>query len=392
MKLSLTIKILTVVLIAVFSSHAVALTTSPAVEITILSSSLGKDGDKFPEDLVKFWNGIPIEQGSKTIDIIPKLKLLRIDLADEKEFVFPKSDSIFDSLRKPDPRITLKKAHDFLNQSKLNKDFSAESSIDSNQKETIKNKFHTEIPTLFEVTKAGTLGNNQFKSVADLLVALKKQLSQDISTGSAIKYLIFYNLDNEVVKDLPAASSPVTPKAPAPVTANIEAKKDVPNSEVKKDVSVASLASIDSQEHVKQAMMYVTLAKANPTTHIENIKNALAEFDVAVKQEESQGRCFAKAHMDRGLAYWLDKKLNLAEKDLVKASECDAKDPIIFYNLASYYSATNKADLALDPLNKALDLGFKDCDILRTDSDLNNLRKMSEFKRALEQHSLFCLK
>ena len=94
MKLSLTIKILTVVLIAVFSSHAVALTTSPAVEITILSSSLGKEGDKFPEELVKFWNGIPMDQDSKTIDIIPKIKLIRIDLVDEKEFVFPTSFSI----------------------------------------------------------------------------------------------------------------------------------------------------------------------------------------------------------------------------------------------------------------------------------------------------------
>ena len=176
---------------------------------------------------------------------------------------------------------------------------------------------------------------------------------------------------------------------------SVETPPTLPVEPVEKVVPVAPVpttTSLDSQEHIKQAMMYVTLAKANPTTSTENIKNALAEFDVAVKQEETQGHCFAKAYMNRGLAYWLDKKLNLAEKDLVKASECDAKDPIIFYNLASYYSATNKADLALDPLNKALDLGFKDCDILRKDSDLNNLRKMPEFKRALEQHSLFCLK
>ncbi|RIZ71231.1 MAG: hypothetical protein D0530_05025, partial [Methylococcales bacterium] len=43
--------------------------------------------------------------------------------------------------------------------------------------------------------------------------------------------------------------------------------------------SVPTTTSIDSQEHIKQAMIYVTLAKANPTTSTENIKNALAEFD-----------------------------------------------------------------------------------------------------------------
>jgi hypothetical protein len=174
------------------------------------------------------------------------------------------------------------------------------------------------------------------------------------------------------------------PVAPAPVAA--------PVIEPEPAEPVSTTPSLETQQHVKQAMMFVSLAKANPTTRGENIKNALAEFDVTVKQEEAQGRCFATAYMNRGIAYWLDKKLNLAEKDLVKASECDAKNPVIFYNLTSYYSAINKADLALDPLNKALDLGFKDCDILRKDPDLKNLRKMDEFKRALEQHSLFCLK
>jgi hypothetical protein len=183
----------------------------------------------------------------------------------------------------------------------------------------------------------------------------------------------------------PVATAPVAPPViePEPVALPVETKPAEP---------VSTTPSLETQQHVKQAMMFVSLAKANPTTRSENIKNALAEFDVAVKQEEVQGRCFATAYMNRGLAYWLDKKLNLAEKDLVKASECDAKNPVIFYNLTSYYSAINKADLALDPLNKALDLGFKDCDILRKDPDLKNLRKMDEFKRALEQHSLFCLK
>jgi hypothetical protein len=157
-------------------------------------------------------------------------------------------------------------------------------------------------------------------------------------------------------------------------------------------VAVPVGPSLETQQHVKQAIVFVSLAKANPNTRSENLKNALAEFDVAVKQEEAQGRCFAIAYMNRGIAYWLDKKLNLAEKDLIKASECDDKNPLIFYNLTSYYSAINKADLALGPLNKALDLGFKDCDILRTDSDLKSLRNMNEFRRALEQHSLFCLK
>lgn len=154
---------------------------------------------------------------------------------------------------------------------------------------------------------------------------------------------------------------------------------------------VAPGPSLETQQHVKQGMMFVSLAKQSPKTRSENIKNALVEFDAAVKQEEAKGRCFASAYMNRGIAYWQDKKLNLAEKDLLKASECDDKDSVIFYNLASYYSAINKTDLALEPLDKALSLGFNDCEILRKDSDLKNLRKQEDFRRTLEKHQLFCL-
>lgn len=195
----------------------------------------------------------------------------------------------------------------------------------------------------------------------------------------------------EMVEAPPPVIPPPAPVAPVPVAAAPIIEPIVPPVETKPAEPVSTEPSLETQQHVKQAMMFVSLAKANSATRGENIKNALAEFDVAVKQEENQGRCFATAYMNRGIAYWLDKKLNLAEKDLIKASECDAKNPVIFYNLTSYYSAINKADLALDPLNKALVLGFKDCDILRKDPDLKNLRKMDEFKHTLEQHSLFCL-
>lgn len=185
--------------------------------------------------------------------------------------------------------------------------------------------------------------------------------------------------------ELPAAVAPkpepVVEPAPAPVPEPAPAARPEPTG-----------PSLETQQHVKQGMMFVSLAKQNPKTRSENIKNALIEFDHAVKQEEQEGRCYASGYMNRGIAYWQDKKLNLAEKDLVKASECDPNDPITFYNLASYYSATNKADLAIAPLDQALELGFKDCDVLRKDSDLNNLRKLEEFRQTLEKHQLFCIR
>lgn len=177
--------------------------------------------------------------------------------------------------------------------------------------------------------------------------------------------------------ELPPAVAPKPQPAPEPAL--------VP-------VPKATGPSLETQQHVKQGMMFVSLAKQNPKNRSENIKNALIEFDHAVKQEEQEGRCYASGYMNRGIAYWQDKKLNLAEKDLLKASECEPNNAIIFYNLASYYSAINKSDLAIAPLDQALKLGFKDCDVLRKDSDLNNLRKLVEFRQTLEQHQLFCIR
>lgn len=150
--------------------------------------------------------------------------------------------------------------------------------------------------------------------------------------------------------------------------------------------------SVEPQQHIKQGMTYVSLAKLNPKTRTENIKNALIEFDIAVKQEEAKKHCPDNAYMNRGLAYWVDNKPNLAEIDLVKAKNCNGKDPNVYYNLAAYYAAVNKTDLALEPMSKAFELGFDDCEMLRKDSDLKKLRKQKDFIRILEKYKLFCFK
>lgn len=150
--------------------------------------------------------------------------------------------------------------------------------------------------------------------------------------------------------------------------------------------------TLETQQHIKQGMMFVALAKGSPKTRGENLQNALVEFNLAIKQEDDAGRCFATGYMNRGITYWQDNKMNLAEKDLIKATECDEENAVAFYNLATYYATIKKLDLALEPLDKALELGFSDCDVLRKDPDLANLRNKGDFRHILEKHKLFCLK
>ncbi|MDO9105801.1 MAG: tetratricopeptide repeat protein [Methylovulum sp.] len=173
------------------------------------------------------------------------------------------------------------------------------------------------------------------------------------------------------------SSEPVTPSKPEPVTPS----KPDPNN-----------PSLEAKQYLKHGMDIIALAKQSSKFRSENIRNALNEFNKAAKQEESQGRCYGSAYMNRGLAYLLDNRPNLAEKDLIKASECDARNSAVFYNLAAYYSVVKKTDLAIEALDKALTLGFDNCDVLRRDTDLRNLSRLDDFRRTLEKHRLFCLR
>jgi len=148
----------------------------------------------------------------------------------------------------------------------------------------------------------------------------------------------------------------------------------------------------EAKLHLQQGMTYVTIAKANPATAKENYSNALIEFNNAIDDYPN----YAEAYSNRGALYMQQKKYNKAEKDLSKADNLKPKDPIIQYNLAALYSIQKKNDLALEALNKALELGFNNYDALRprgkgSDPDLRNLRKDPGYKEILEKHKVFIL-
>lgn len=170
---------------------------TPIPEITILTSALGKDGEKFPSELTKLWQPILINVNSNSVEIAPNIKLFRIDLPEEKEFVIPSSNSLLDSFIKPDPRVSLKKAYNYLEQSKINGDFSNSQPINEIQLQANKEMHSKEISLSFEIvsTKSSALASNQFSSITELLPALKKQIEKDnVADVASLKYAIFYKL------------------------------------------------------------------------------------------------------------------------------------------------------------------------------------------------------
>lgn len=65
--------------------------------------------------------------------------------------------------------------------------------------------------------------------------------------------------------------------------------------------------------------------------------------------------------------------------DVLLARLCP-HDPVVHYNLACSYSLTEQFDHAVDELDRAINLGYRDFRWLARDPDLRNLRKHPLFK------------
>jgi tetratricopeptide (TPR) repeat protein len=135
-------------------------------------------------------------------------------------------------------------------------------------------------------------------------------------------------------------------------------------------------SSLRAEQHLNQG---VTFAK------MKDYDNAVTEFTRALEHDGASSIAYA----NRGVAYMQQRKFNKALDDLKKAEELNPKDRMVFYNQVAVFSVQNQRDRALDALDRALALGFNDYDALRSDPDLENVRKDPEFRKVLERHKVF---
>jgi tetratricopeptide (TPR) repeat protein len=113
-------------------------------------------------------------------------------------------------------------------------------------------------------------------------------------------------------------------------------------------------------------------------------ERAIGEFSAAIEKYPK----YVMAYNDRAAAFIRQKKFDKAKDDLTKALEIDPHNSATYYNTAALHALQKQSSPALEYLDKALVLGFKDYDLLRTDPDLNNIRKTPEFRKILERHGV----
>ncbi len=172
----------------------------------------------------------------------------------------------------------------------------------------------------------------------------------------------------------PSSQSPSSSTQPGGTVAVDEAKKQ------------------EASRHIQEGFRWIALAKNsgdNKAAFNESMDNAINEYTKSIEIDSGDEKLKGKAHEHRGTAYMVINKRNKAEEDLKKAAELLPDSFSVYYNLACLYSLENKIDLALDSLDKALENGFQEYDLLRGDSELKNLRKSPEFKKVLDKHKVF---
>jgi tetratricopeptide (TPR) repeat protein len=133
---------------------------------------------------------------------------------------------------------------------------------------------------------------------------------------------------------------------------------------------------LEAQVNLQQGMQYASG---------KDYENAIKEFTLSIEKYPN----YATAYSNRAVAYMQQKKYNKAQEDLDKAVGINPDDPLIHYNITALRSLTDKLDIALDSLDKCLELGFNDVDSLRNDPDLKNLRKHPEYRKILDKHKIF---
>ena len=104
---------------------------------------------------------------------------------------------------------------------------------------------------------------------------------------------------------------------------------------------------------------------------------ALSIFDYPQRQP---GHEQAKAEFIAAVKASDPYKMRLA---CLKGTELFPEDPVWRYNLACSYSRSGKADSALDALEKAIRMGFRDSELIKKDSDFKFLSNTERFAELL---------
>ena len=109
---------------------------------------------------------------------------------------------------------------------------------------------------------------------------------------------------------------------------------------------------------------------------------AIAEFEKALSIQPQ----FAAAQYNLALAYAAGKQYDEALKAFKKVVMLQPGDPTIYYNIAAMNALQNNVKEAIEWLKKAIDQGYQNWEMIKTDKDLQNIRNSEDYRKLIKDH------
>ena len=86
------------------------------------------------------------------------------------------------------------------------------------------------------------------------------------------------------------------------------------------------------------------------------------------------------------MAYAADRQYDQALTAFKKLIELDPDNAGIYYNIAVLYALQNKVPDSIAWLKQAIDKGYRNWELIKTDKDLANIRNSEDYKQLVKGH------
>ncbi len=165
------------------------------------------------------------------------------------------------------------------------------------------------------------------------------------------------------------------------------------DAEAKKNLEIARKSkerTVKLNQAITKLKDMLKVEPRNPALHIKlgdlyrvkgEIDNAIEQYKNALSIEPRSIEVFNKM----AIAYASRGEYNLALSSLKEIIEFRPDNAAGYYNIACIYARQNKKDEAISWLKKAIDRGFNNWVLIRTDPDLENIRRTSYYKELVER-------
>lgn len=126
------------------------------------------------------------------------------------------------------------------------------------------------------------------------------------------------------------------------------------------------------------AMAYQSLGDQEKTTEASRRMVKAAERAISINPGDARALYLGAINLER------IGESERAQEWAARALRLDPSHPVMLYNLACFHSVAGRVDIALDHVERALDLGFLHKEWYMTDSDLANIRDLPRFRQMIE--------